>query len=58
MRGGGDGLHVVHGAGAVVDVREHQHGHFVGEHRRALQFARGSISLSVKPRSRHSDSAM
>ena len=27
MRGGGDGSHVVHGAGAVVDVGEHQHGH-------------------------------
>ena len=29
MRGGGHGGHVVHGAGAVVHVREHQHRHVV-----------------------------
>ncbi len=33
MRGGGDGGHVVHGAGAVVDVGQHQHGDLVGERR-------------------------
>ena len=31
MRGGGDGGHVVHGAGAVVHMRQHQHGHVAGQ---------------------------
>ena len=31
MGGGGDGGHVVHGAGAVVHMREHEHGHIAGE---------------------------
>ncbi|MNV02850.1 hypothetical protein D3C71_930900 [compost metagenome] len=31
VRGSGDGRHVVHGAGAVVHVREHQHGDVAGQ---------------------------
>ena len=31
LRGGGDGGHVVHGAGAVVHMRQHQHGHVAGQ---------------------------
>ena len=50
----GQRRHVVHGAGAVVDVGQHQHRDVARRARRAARSAVDQLAAS-KPRSRHSD---